>query len=154
MGDAIDDGKSNIGIHTVVLPENSNIKQMLVAIYQLKNSTISCAESPRSGPYLSGWPSTFSYLVKYSMHNLSRKLGIWLGCRQPTVCRVFGCHPSNYNIYIGTETESTRVTRNSKSSKMDLTVILLPPTSRRLRIVSLSSRTVPTICVSSIPPRT
>lgn len=110
-------------IHTDHLPENSNVIQTRVAIYQLKKSTISCAESPRSGPCLNGSPSTFSYLVNFNIHNLSRKLGIWLGCRQPTVCRIL---------------------RNSRSSEMvgDLRLILLPLTSRRLRIASRSSPTV------------
>ena len=140
-----------------LLPEDSNVIQTRVAIYQLKQSTISCAESPRSGPCPNGWPSTFSYLVNFNIHNLSRKLGIWLGCRQPIVCHVFSCYPSNAKLtfYTGTETGSTRLTRNSRSSEMerDLTLILLPLTSRRLRIVSRSWLTVPTICVISIPPR-
>src|ERR1700679_1585432 len=75
-------------IHTDLLPEYSNVMQTGVAIYQLKKSTISCAESPRSGLCLNGSPSTFSYFVNFNIHNLSRKLGIRLGCRQPTVCRV------------------------------------------------------------------
>jgi hypothetical protein len=143
-------------IHTDLLPEDSNVIQTRVAIYQLKKSTNSCAESPRSGPCLNGSPSTFSYFVNFNIHNLSRKLGIWLGFRQPTVCRIFCCHPSNFNIYTGTERGSARLTRNSRSSEMvgDLRLILLPLTSRRLRIASWSSSTVPTICVSSILPRT
>jgi hypothetical protein len=65
-------------------------------------------------------------------------------------------HPPNSNIYTGTETGSTGLTRNSRSSEMvrDLWLTLLPLTSRRPRIASRSSPTVPTICVSSIPPRT
>jgi hypothetical protein len=143
-------------IHTDFLPEDSNVIQTGVGIYQLKKSTISCAESPRSGPCLNGSPSMFSCLINFNIHNLSRKLGIWLGCRQPTVCRVLCCHSSNTNIYTGTETGSTGLTRNSRSSEMvgDLTLILLPLTSRRLRIASRSSPTVPTICVSSILPQT
>jgi hypothetical protein len=60
-----------------------------------------------------------------------------------------------YNIYTGTETGSTRLTRNSRSSEMDrdLTLILVPLTSRRLRTASWSSPTVPAICMGSILPR-
>lgn len=143
-------------IYTSLLPEDSNVIQMGVAIYQLKNSTFSCVKSPRSGPCLNGSPSAFSYLVNFNIHNLSRKLGIWLGCRQPTVCRVFYCHSSKFNICTGTETGSTRLTRNLRSSKMagDPKLILLPLTSRRLGIVSWFSSTVPTLCVTSILPRT
>jgi len=141
-------------IHTDLL-KDSNVMQTGVAIYQLKNSTISCTESPRSGPCLNGSPSRFSYPLILNIHNLSRKLGIWLGCRQSTVCCVSCCHPSNSNMYTGTETGSTGLTRSSRSSEMvgDLVLILLPLTSRRLRIASRSSPTVRTICVSSIPPR-
>ena len=68
-------------ILTDLLPERllCNVMQTRVAIYQLKSSTYSCAESQRSGQCLNGSPSTFSYFGQLIHSQLVSKAGRMVG---------------------------------------------------------------------------